>query len=412
MTEIDDQVFSFPDTPEQFDARPFAIAEYEARLARVQEVMAERHLDALMVVDPANLYYLTGYNAWSFYTPQCLVVPVAGAPHFFARSMDAQGAQWTAYLPKENIHGYPEHLVHRQDMHPMEWITEQAVDFGLITDKPGSYLGAELDAHYFTARGFFAVQARLKYTTITDSYELVNWVRSIKSPAEQDKMRSAGRIAGQVMRVAMEAIDVGRRQCDVVAEIQHAQALGSHQLGGDYPAIVPMLPTGESAGTPHLTWSDAPLIKGEPTTIEIAGVHRRYHAPLARTVALGKVFDDLARCADAVTEGLHAALEVMKPGATGSRVHAAFTEVIARRGFYKESRIGYSIGVGYPPDWGERTISLRAEEQTVLQPGMCFHVIMGMWMEGWGYEMSESVMVTEDGVEQLTDFPQGLWVKG
>ena len=84
---------------------------------------------------------------------------------------------------------------------------------------------------------------------------------------------------------------------------------------------------------------------------------------------------------------------------------------IARHGFYKESRIGYSIGVGYPPDWGERTISLRAEEQTVLAPGMCFHIIMGMWMEGWGYEMSESVMVTPDGVEKLTHFPQGLTVK-
>ncbi|MGC0273846.1 M24 family metallopeptidase [Pseudactinotalea sp. Z1739] len=411
MTDLEVPGYTLPDTPEPYDARPFAVSEYINRLERVQHAMSSRGLNALMVADPANLYYLTGYNAWSFYTPQCLVVPAEGSPHLFARAMDAQGAHWTAYLERTHIHGYPEHYVQRADIHPMDWITEQARNLGLFEDVPGAVIAVEMDAHYFSPRGFFALHSRLVHAAIVDSVELVNWVRAVKSPAEQEKMRVAGQIASTVMQVAMDAIEVGRRQCDVVAEIQHAQALGSHHLGGDYPAIVPMLPTGQSAGTPHLTWSDAPLVRGEPTTIEIAGVHRRYHAPLARTVALGRPHAELARCADAVTEGLHAALEVMGPGATGREVHAAFADSIARRGFYKESRIGYSIGVGYPPDWGERTISLRAEEQTVLAPGMCFHIIMGMWMEGWGYEMSESVMVTADGAEQLTDFPQGLTVK-
>ncbi len=411
MTDVELPGYTLPGTPEPYDASPFPVSEYINRLERVQDAMSARGLSALVVADPANLYYLTGYNAWSFYTPQCLVVPAEGSPHLFARAMDAQGAHWTAYLTRDNIHGYPEHYVHRPDIHPMDWITEQALALGLLRDERDSMIAVEMDAHYFSPRGFLALHSHLQSATVVDSVELVNWVRAVKSPAEQEKMRVAGQIAGKVMQVALDAIEVGRRQCDVVAEIQHAQALGAHQLGGDYPAIVPMLPTGESAGTPHLTWSDAPLVRGEPTTIEIAGVHRRYHAPLARTVALGKPHDELARCADAVTEGLHAALEVMGPGATGREVHAAFADTIARHGFYKESRIGYSIGIGYPPDWGERTISLRAEEQTVLAPGMCFHMIMGMWMEGWGYEMSESVLITPDGVEKLTHFPQGLTVK-
>ena len=71
--------------------RPFTDAEHAARLRRVQAVLAERSLAALVVADPANLYYLTGYNAWSFYTPQCLVVPATGLPHLFARAMDAHG---------------------------------------------------------------------------------------------------------------------------------------------------------------------------------------------------------------------------------------------------------------------------------------------------------------------------------
>ncbi|WP_434016652.1 M24 family metallopeptidase [Ornithinimicrobium sp.] len=385
--------------------------EYAARLARVQEVMAQRSLAVLLVSDPANLYYLTGYNAWSFYMPQCLIVPATGPPHLFARAMDAQGAQHTAYLPAQQVHGYPETLVHRPDVHPYDWIAERALDLGLLRDHPEAVVAAELDAHYFTARGFLALWSALPSATIVDSHELVNWVRVIKSPAEQEQLRVAGDIANKVMQIAIDGIEVGRRQCDVVAEVQHAQTLGARTLGGDYPAIVPMLPTGETAGTPHLTWSDLPLRAGEATTIELAGVYHRYHAPLARTVSLGHPPARLAHCAGATAEGLVAALDVIRDEVTGAEVHRAFTTTIGRHGLTKESRIGYSIGIGYPPDWGEHTVSLRSEEQTVLRAGMAFHVILGMWMEGWGYEVSQSVLVQADHAELLTDLPPELTVK-
>lgn len=392
--------------------RPFTAREYEARLEGVRAVMAERSLSAVVVVDPANLYYLTGYNAWSFYTPQCLVVPTSGVPHLFARAMDAQGAHYTAYLDRDHIHGYPEHLVHRPDVHPFDWIAQRALELGLFHDDPGAQIAAETDAHFFSPRGYLALQGHLRNAALVDSLELVNWVRVIKSPAEQDKLRAAGAVAERVMTTALEAVVAGRRQCDVVADIQRAQALGTAGLGGDYPAIVPMLPTGETAGTPHLTWSGRALVAGEATTIELAGVHDRYHAPLARTVSLGKPPRQLAGCADAISEGMEAALAQLRPGSTGRDVHQAFTRVIGRHGLSKESRIGYSIGIGYPPDWGERTVSLRAEEETVITAGMAFHVILGMWMDGWGYETSESVLVTPDGAEQLTHLPRGLTVKG
>lgn len=392
-------------------SRPFPVEEYHERLARVHAAMRERGLAALIVADPANLYYLTGYNAWSFYMPQCLIVPADASPHLFARAMDAQGAHYTAYLSTTYVHGYPEHLVHRHDVHPYDWIVERALELGLFRDHADDVIGAELDAHYFSPRGFLSLHQRLSQAPLVDSHELVNWVRVVKSPAEQEKMRVAGEIAQRVMEIAIDQVEPGRRQCDVVAHVQYAQTLGARKLGGDYPAIVPMLPTGETAGTPHLTWSDLPLRAGEATTIELAGVHHRYHAPLARTVSLGTPPPRLAHCAAATGEGMEAALETMRAGVPVSEVHRAFTRTIAREGLSKESRIGYSIGIGYPPDWGEHTISLRAEEETVLEPGMAFHVILGMWMDGWGYEVSQPVIVHEDGVERLTDLPPELTVK-
>jgi ectoine hydrolase len=384
-------------------------AEYDTRLARVRAAMASRSFAALVVTDPANLFYLTGYDAWSFYTPQCFVVPAEGELQLFARAMDAAGAAFTCNLRREQVHGYPESLVHRPDVHPFDWIAATARELGLIP--AASMVGIEGDSHFFSARAFLALGNGLDDCRLVDSAELVNWVRLVKSPHELGRLRIAGSIASQAMRIALAQLQPGRRQCDLVAEILAAQAIGTSEHGGDYPAIVPLLPTGDAAGTPHLTWTDRPFVVGEATTIELAGAFGRYHAPLARTVMLGDPPQRLSETAKVVAEGMQAALEAIRPGVTGSAVHAAFQAVIANHGLTKESRIGYSIGIGYPPDWGERTVSLRAGETTELAAGMAFHVILGMWMDGWGYELSEPVAVTPTGVERLTDLPQELTIR-
>jgi ectoine hydrolase len=380
--------------------------EYAVRLRRVQEAMAQKAFGALVVCDPANLFYLTGYNAWSFYTPQCLLVPAEGQPHLFARAQDAAGANYTANLPDDRIHGYPEELVHRHDVHPFDWVASAIRP--LVAS--GEQIGVETDAHFFSPRAYFALDRGLPKNRLVDSAELVNWVRVIKSPYEVEQLRIAGTIVERAMRTACEAVRPGRRQCDVVAEILAAQATGTPEHGGDYPAIVPMLPTGEAAGAPHLTWTDRPFQTGEATTIEVAGAFGRYHAPLARTVMLGEPPQQLTETEKVIGEAMAATLAAIRPGVDGAAVHRAFDAVIRSHGMEKGSRLGYSIGIGYPPDWGEHTISLRPGETTVLAAGMALHIIPGIWTDGFGYEMSEPVVVTDSGVERLTDLPQELTV--
>ena len=380
--------------------------EYAQRLRRVREAMAQKAFGALVVCDPANLFYLTGYNAWSFYTPQCLLVPAEGRPHLFARAQDAAGAAYTANLPDNQIHGYPEDLVHQPDVHPFDWISAE-----IRTLVPGGELvGVECDAHFFSPRAYLALDRGLPANRLVDSAELVNWVRVVKSPFEVRQLRIAGSIVERAMRVALDNVVPGRRQCDVVARILAAQATGTPEHGGDYPAIVPMLPTGQAAGAPHLTWTDRPFRDGEATTIELAGAFGRYHAPLARTVMLGEPPHHLTETAKVIAEAMNATLAVIRPGVDGDAVHKAFDRVIRSHGMEKGSRLGYSIGIGYPPDWGEHTVSLRPGETTVLAAGMALHIIPGMWTNGFGYEMSEPVVVTDTGVERLTDLPQELTV--
>src|SRR5262249_12773763 len=141
---------------------------------------------------------------------------------------------------------------------------------------------------------------------------------------------------------------------------------------------------------------------------ELAGAHRHYTAGLARTMQLGRKPKKVADVGAAVLEGVDAVLETMAPGVVAQGLEGAWRKINARAGLKKEFRIGYSIGIGYAPDWGEHTISLRQGDMTVLQPGNTLHAIMGMWMDGWGIEISETILVTPNGCETLTKLPREI----
>lgn len=394
--------------PENQLTRPpaFTASEYVARQERVRQRAAERGFDALLIADPSNLYYLTGYDAWSFYTPQVLHLPVEGAPTLIMRAMDAHGAWRTATgIAASDIFGYPERLIHNATEHSGDWM-------GKLLGERGhggrQRVGYEGEAHFFTIRTYLAFAAAQPQWSLEDCDDLVNWARLIKSPAEIEIMRGAGRVCTEVMRTAVAAMWPGRPQNEVAAEILAAQARGTVGTDGDYPAIVPLLPTGPGADTPHLTWTEEPTPVGAPISLELAGVHRRYHAPMARTVVIGRPPEDLKRLAAATVEGVNEALAAVRPGVLARDVSAAFTRVISAAGYEKTSRLGYSIGIGYPPDWGERTISIRSEEEAVLEENMTFHMIAGMWLADSGFELSEAIRVTDTGVELFTHAPREL----
>ena len=89
----------------------------------------------------------------------------------------------------------------------------------------------------------------------------------------------------------------------------------------------------------------------------------------------------------------------------------AFNTTLRNRGFEKDSRCGYAIGLSYPPDWGERTMSFRAGDTTVLEPGMTFHFMPALWLDDGGIEITEPIVITQTGVECLCTTPRALVIK-
>jgi Xaa-Pro dipeptidase len=370
--------------------------------------MAEAGVEVLLATNPANMCYLTGYDGWSFYVHQLVVVPIEDeAPIWVGRGMDANAARVTTYLKPENIHGYPDDYVQSTAKHPMDYVADLLKEKGW----EARAIGVEMDSYYFTAACYQSLTRNLPNARFTDASTLVNWVRIIKSPQEIDYMSRAARIIEKTMAVGIDMVRPGVRQCDAAAAIYQAQIAGTEDFGGDYTSLVPMLPSGVGTSTPHLTWSDAPFAEGEATILELAGCHRRYHCPMARTVHLGKPPRKLADTAKVVVEGLNTALDAVKPGVTCEEVEAAWRNSIARHGIVKDSRIGYSTGLNYPPDWGESTLSLRPGDKTQLRPDMTLHMIPGVWMDDWGIEISECFRVTETGAQRFAEVSQDLVVK-
>ena len=387
----------------------FSKDEYLSRIEKAKRRMDAAGIRVLIVSDPANMNYLTGYDGWSFYVPQAVVVALdAPEPLWIGRGMDAAGARHTTFLSADNIIGYPDHYVQNPLKHPLNFVADQLKNRGWAKRS----IGVEMDAYYFSARGYAALQDDLPGADFKDANLLVSWVRIVKSEREIAFMQQAGKIAERVMQTAIDTVAPGVRECDAVAEIYRAQMRGTDAFGGDYPAIVPMMPTGEKTSTPHLTWTDEPYGTEVAVNLELAACRHRYHSPLARTVYLGaNPPPKLTETAAIVVEGLETALEAVRPGVVCEEIELAWRRIIARAGLEKESRIGYSMGLNYPPDWGEHTASLRPGDKTVLQPNMTFHMILGMWMDDWGFECSESFRVTDSGCETFAEFPRKLFVK-
>ncbi len=269
-----------------------------------------------------------------------------------------------------------------------------------------------MDNYWFSARGYAALQDDLP-NEVVDATNLINWLRGVKSSAELDRMRKAARIVERMHARIAEKVEVGIRKCDLVADIYDAALRYDEEwgYGGDYPAIVPLLPSGTDAAAPHLTWDDKPMKKDEGTFFEIAGCFRRYHCPLSRTIFLGKPPQDFLDAEQAVLEGMEAGLDAARAGNVCEDIANAFFTVLTKFGIIKNNRTGYPIGLSYPPDWGERTCSLRPGDRTELKPGMTFHFMTGLWMENWGFEITESIAITDGAPECLADVPRKLIVK-
>jgi Xaa-Pro dipeptidase len=376
----------------------FPREEYHRRLEFLRREMAVCGFDAILLFAPANVFYLTGYATAAFSNYQCLVVPSGAPPWLIIRLLERPVAEATTGL--STIETFEDHE------EPAEAVRRALSRAGLLDRR----LGAERTSPLLTVRSYQRLEALLE-VSFGDASGLVERGRAVKSPHEIECLRSAARCTEAGMRAALEAVAAGRTENDVAAAA-YAAMIGA---GGEFFSSQPIITSGPKSGVAHTTFQRRALRPGDPVLLEMGAVWNRYTAPLMRTAVVGEPAPGVRRMFDACREALEATIAAVRPGARSQDVQAACQGVIDRLGYEPNfrKRVGYSVGVGFGPGWGEGHIfDVKHHDERPLRPGMVLHLVPAMRESGaFGAGLSETVVVTDTGVEVLTSFPRTLAVR-
>lgn len=379
----------------------FSPEEYDTRLGNVRRNMQAAGVDVMLTTVPENIVYLTGYHTLGYFTYQILIVSLDHKPILLTRRLNLEKAQVDSNI--ENIE------VYRDTDDPDDATYRTLEKYGFLAGR--KRIGNQDDAWFFSVARYKKLIGRLGVDDLVDCSGVVEKARRVKSPKEIEYIRQAGRYCEASLKAAIDAVQPGVTDNDVSAAAHDAMyRAGSEFLGHEAQFVA-----GPDAGLAFECARRRPIAEDDVVYMEAGGTHNRYNCMLSRTVLVGRPDRKwIVRC-EASRDALNAAKAAIRPGVTSHDVDRKAREVMRRAGLaeYFNHRTGYSIGTGFPPDWGEgRLMSINENDPTVLEPGMCFHLIPDLKIanEG-GCVFSESIVVTDNGCELLTEFPQEIFQK-
>jgi Xaa-Pro dipeptidase len=378
----------------------FSVDEFQQRLARTRERLSERGVAGMLVHTPENMYYLSGYHTPGYYAYQTMLVPTSPAkpPVLVVRRLEESNVREFSWIDTRRVYTDIED--------PIELTAKVVKESGL----EHATLAVEKSAWFLTVANLEALARLLSGVTFVDGSGVVEQGRVIKSPAEIAYIRKAARAAEAAMRAGLDTTAAGRTEDEVAAEIYRAAILA----GCEYTSLPQFIASGYRSSITHATWAGRRIQPGDVVYYEVVGTVQRYSASLYRGATIGPPNDKIKRMSDATIAGLERVLETMKPGVPCGDVAEAWADAIVKGGFDRpHKRAGYSIGISFPPDWGEgHILSLKYGEKRMLEPGMVFHVPSSIRDEGVALVgNSETILVTDRGSEALTHFPRQHFVK-
>ncbi len=378
----------------------FSPEEYVRRYDSIQAVMVEQGLDALLVRGPENITYVTGYETPGYYKYHCIIMPKHGEPVFMVRDFEwinTPEFAWSNTFAK----------VYDWD-HPPSVTANLLQQLGLGV---GKRIGVEKQGWFYTVDEHETLTEAMPTNQFVDATQILWDRRMIKSLEEVAIMKRSAALVDQAMTAGYDATQRG-------VSGDHINAVVNQTLlenGGEYMGLPPFVLAGPRSCLPHQTGGANVLGDDDVMYFEISASQRRYAAALMRTIFIGEPKGEWLRVAEACIVSVEAALGFIKAGVTAHEADTVARDVTTRAGFaeYHRNRLGYCIGINYPPDWGEgEIISLRQGEHRELQAGMTFHMPpLCLKYREFGIGFSETIVVTETGCESMSTVPLEVVVK-
>lgn len=374
---------------------PFTSAELQRRLDRVRAEIRRRGLAAILVVDPAGVFYLTGIDSASLSHLQCLIVPANGEESLFTWDFELGNATLAGTVRSVATYNWYED--------PVPQLAARLRDVGLSDER----VGMDMRSRYFSAALLSGLRSALPTVRFEDSFGIVEECRLCKSPAELVYMRAAAELTDRSVAVGFDAARIGASDSEVAAAIMgYLYANGSEAFGA------PIVATGYNSGIGHASFTGRRLERGDTVFLEYSAQIHHYVAPLMRTGVLGKPTAEQAEFRDAGMAAIEAVLANARPGVTASAVARAALDCLApvRARIYFHGLVAYSVGLGFPPSRYEHLgYELREGNDRPLEEGMAFHVVMSLRkFAEFGVSQSHTVVLTKSGCEAITRSPAAL----
>lgn len=383
----------------QHDRLAFSLGEYRRRFDAVIRTMGEKGLDVLLVRTPENIAYLTGYVTPGYYGYHCLILARDQAPTLVLR-----------YLEQTNVFEYSwlsDSVTVTDDRIPYEVTIETLRERGLADKR----VGVEKTSFFSTIEEYEGLRGKLPEANFVDGSGIVEWVRVIKSPEEVALMKRCAKTLDHGSRAGLEALHAGTTEDAIAAEI-HRELVGR---GSEYPGLPHFVVSGPRISVTHATWGGRKVQKGDPVFYELSATKHRYSSAIMFTACDGEPGKRVRAMADAALAALHAGMAALKPGVPCEEVDRVVHGEWVKAGFgeYHRHRAAYSIGMCFPPDWGEgQILSLKKGEKRLVQKDMVFHMVPAAFIyRETGVGFSATLHVTETGCEPLSMYPGKLIVK-
>ena len=385
-------------------------ASHAARLTDLQARMAAAGLDLLVLQDPDTIAWLAGYWGYlgmEFGRATLLVVPRADAPVLITPALEAEMARRMSWV---------------EDLRPWQ--------DGLDGEWP-AVLEAVVEA---AARGTIAVERDKTHPRVLaalgeatgaepqDASRLIWALRMVKSADEIAVMRQAGRVAVAMGEAGRAAIGEGVAEYEVALAViaagtrKAAQLLEAEAESGGAPDAftsptiynLQIMQSGHDTCMAHRRSTLRTIRRGDPVYLCFCGIanFKQFKLGFDREFFVGAVTDEQARVYETAVAAQQAALAVLRPGVAAEDVHLAAEEVYRAAGLGTSYRTGRAIGYSFLEE-----PQLKRGDTTKIEPGMTFAVDGGITLPGeFGARVGDSVVVTENGFEYLTDFPRELTV--
>ena len=371
------------------------------RREHLQEKMRGLGIDGVISFRAENIRYFTGMRPlwWpiSFTSRNCGIVAQGGAPILFVTSGDwARCQQTMTWLPQENIR-------------PCATMEDDGLAKTMVWDhflpalKELGLTRGRLAIDAVNMSVLEELKAALPEATLVPGDACLQAAKVIKNADEIALMRATNHMASIAHKRATTAIEVGVRECEVLAEAMHAL----YSFGMEVPQCNLIVASGDHTAPIHRFASDRIINNGELVFMDLGGCFNGYFSDVTRTVILGQPNDRQKEIYAAVYDSMMKAHEVMRPGVTNKEVNDAVRAVQRQHGFEGYLGVlGHTIGTTAfdAPLIGD--ISATGEREFELEPGMVFSVeptitIPGV-KGGGGVRLEDCVLITNEGSEVLS----------